>query len=95
MKGKGKGGKGKWNENGFYKGRGRSFLKGRGRGGRKGKGRSFLSSKGKSKGRGNTLAGVAITVESLVTTNLSAGRKKEILEVLEKFKKKMKRVLQV
>ena len=95
MKGKGKGGKGKWNENGFYKGRGRSFLKGRGRGGRKGKGRSFPSSKGKSKGRGNTFAGVCLTVESLVTTNLSAGRKKEILEVLEKFKKKMRRVLQV
>ena len=58
MKGKGKGGKGKWNENGFYKGRGRGFLKGRGRGGRKGKGRSFPNSKGKSKGRGNTFAGV-------------------------------------
>ena len=37
----------------------------------------------------------ATIVESLVTTNLSAGRKKEMLEVSEKFKKKMKRVLQV
>ena len=34
-------------------------------------------------------------MESLVIMNLSAGRKKEILEVSEKSKKRMRRVLQV
>ena len=94
MKGKGKGGKGKWNENGFYKGRGRGFLKGRGRGGRKGKGRSFSSNKGKSKGKGNVLAGVYHYCGKPGHYE-SQCRKKDILEVSEKSKKKMRRVLQV
>ena len=56
---------------------------------------AFQAAKEKVKEEEIPLLESAITVESLVTMNLSAGRKKEILEVLEKFKKKMRRVLQV
>ena len=55
----------------------------------------FQTAKEKVKEEEIPLLESAITVESLVTTNLSAGRRKEILEVFEKFKKKMRRVLQV
>ena len=50
----------------------------------------FQTAKEKVKEEEIPLLESAITVESLVTTNLSAGRRKEILEVLEKFKKKMR-----
>ena len=56
---------------------------------------AFQATKERAKEKETSWLESATTVESLVTTNLSAGRKKEILEVSEKSKKKMRRVLQV
>ena len=59
------------------------------------KDQAFQATKERAKEKETSWLESATTVESLVTTNLSAGRKKEMLEVLEKSKKKMRRVLQV
>ena len=56
---------------------------------------AFQATKERAKEKETSWLESATTVESLVATNLSAGRKKEILEVSEKSKKKMRRVLQV